>query len=87
MIQIQTQQNLITNPKRILIEQEKFYRELFSTKEEGENLIIPPNNINENKKLSDLENATLETEISMGELAKAIRVCLMERYQAQMGSR
>lgn len=73
MIQIEVQGNLITNPKQILIEQGRFYKKLFATKETEENLIMPPQNINPNKKLSNLENARLESEITLGEVAKAIK--------------
>lgn len=74
MIQLQVRNEIISDPKEILVEQKNFFQRLFATTEtEGENLIPPPENNNINKKLSDLENATLESEITIGEVAKAIK--------------
>lgn len=74
MIQIQFQENLITNPKEILIEQKKFFQALFTTREtEGENLVLPPVNSNPEKKLSRKENEMLEAPVTIGEVAKVIK--------------
>lgn len=71
MFQLQINNENITEPKRILLEQKNFFEKLF---EEDTNVNadkMPANNTQ--KKLTELDNAMLESPITMGEIQKVIK--------------